>query len=105
MRYCRRSQVHEIGVAGVAGEHLVKAARKKRIEGAQRVAVRVIGARGGIDLKLNPRRPTAENREVKSDKLAGKTFVFTGTFANRTQEEAEAIKRLGSGTAEKCAGR
>jgi DNA ligase (NAD+) len=36
-------------------------------------------------------RPRAEKREVKSDKLAGKTFVFTGTLANRTREEAEAI--------------
>ena len=36
-------------------------------------------------------RPTAEKREVKSDKFAGKSFVFTGTLANRTREEAEAI--------------
>ncbi|HKW33420.1 MAG TPA: NAD-dependent DNA ligase LigA [Candidatus Acidoferrum sp.] len=36
-------------------------------------------------------RPTAEKREVKSDKFAGKTFVFTGTLANRTREEAGAI--------------
>jgi DNA ligase (NAD+) len=36
-------------------------------------------------------RPTAEKRVVKSDKLAGKTFVFTGTLANRTREEAGAI--------------
>jgi DNA ligase (NAD+) len=36
-------------------------------------------------------RPTAEKRVVKSDKFAGKSFVFTGTLANRTREEAEAI--------------
>ena len=36
-------------------------------------------------------RPTTERREVKSDKLAGKTFVFTGTLVNRTREEAGAI--------------
>lgn len=36
-------------------------------------------------------RPRAEKREVKSDKFAGKTFVFTGTLANRTREEAQAI--------------
>jgi DNA ligase (NAD+) len=36
-------------------------------------------------------RPKAEKREIKSDKLAGKTFVFTGTLTNRTREEAEAI--------------
>jgi DNA ligase (NAD+) len=33
-------------------------------------------------------RPTAEKREVKSDKLAGKSFVFTGGLANRSREEA-----------------
>ena len=33
-------------------------------------------------------RPTAEKREVKSHKFAGKSFVFTGTLANRTREEA-----------------
>ena len=32
--------------------------------------------------------PTAENREVKSQKLAGKSFVFTGGLANRSREEA-----------------
>jgi DNA ligase (NAD+) len=32
--------------------------------------------------------PTAEEREVKSLKLAGKSFVFTGTLANRSREEA-----------------
>src|SRR5271168_1199379 len=31
-------------------------------------------------------RPTAAKRTVKSDKFAGKTFVFTGTLANRTRE-------------------
>ncbi|HKW62593.1 MAG TPA: NAD-dependent DNA ligase LigA [Candidatus Acidoferrum sp.] len=36
-------------------------------------------------------RPTAEKREVKSDKFAGKTFVFTGTLAKRSREEAGAI--------------
>jgi DNA ligase (NAD+) len=36
-------------------------------------------------------RPTAEKREIKSDKFAGKSFVFTGTLANRTREEAGAI--------------
>jgi DNA ligase (NAD+) len=32
--------------------------------------------------------PVAEKREVKSDKLAGKSFVFTGGLANRSREEA-----------------
>ena len=33
-------------------------------------------------------RPTAEKREVKSQKFAGQSFVFTGTLANRSREEA-----------------
>jgi len=33
-------------------------------------------------------RPTVEKREVKSRKLAGKSFVFTGTLASRSREEA-----------------
>src|SRR5262249_60383058 len=36
-------------------------------------------------------RPTTEKREVKSDKFAGKSFVFTGGLANRSREEAGAI--------------
>jgi len=36
-------------------------------------------------------RPTAEKREVKSDKFAGKSFVFTGGLANRSREEAGEI--------------
>jgi DNA ligase (NAD+) len=36
-------------------------------------------------------RPTAEKREVKSNKFAGKSFVFTGGLANRTREEAGEI--------------
>jgi DNA ligase (NAD+) len=35
--------------------------------------------------------PTAEKRKVKSDKLAGKSFVFTGGLANRSREEAGEI--------------
>ncbi len=35
--------------------------------------------------------PTAEKREVKSQKLAGKSFVFTGGLANRSREEAGGI--------------
>ena len=50
-------------------------------------------------------RPKAEKREVKSQKLAGKSFVFTGGLANRSREEAgELVQQHGgkvSGTVSK----
>jgi DNA ligase (NAD+) len=36
-------------------------------------------------------RPTAEKREIKSQKLAGKSFVFTGGLLNRSREEAAVL--------------
>jgi DNA ligase (NAD+) len=40
--------------------------------------------------------PTAEKRVVKSQKLAGKSFVFTGGLANRSREEAgEVVQQHG----------
>ena len=33
-------------------------------------------------------RPTTEKRILKSQKFAGKSFVFTGGLANRSREEA-----------------
>jgi DNA ligase (NAD+) len=43
-------------------------------------------------------RPTAEKRVVKSDKLAGKSFVFTGGLANRSREEAGQIVKEHGGS-------
>src|SRR6202045_3516457 len=40
--------------------------------------------------------PTMEKRQIKSDKFAGKSFVFTGGLANRSREEAaEIVKQHG----------
>jgi DNA ligase (NAD+) len=40
--------------------------------------------------------PTEEKRRLKSQKFAGKTFVFTGALANRSREEAgELVKQHG----------
>jgi DNA ligase (NAD+) len=42
-------------------------------------------------------RPTTEKREVKSQKFAGKSFVFTGSLTNRSREEAgELVKQHGA---------
>jgi DNA ligase (NAD+) len=41
-------------------------------------------------------KPTAERRELKSNKFAGKSFVFTGGLANRSREGAgELVKQHG----------
>jgi DNA ligase (NAD+) len=41
-------------------------------------------------------RPTAEKSKIKSNKLGGKAFVFTGGLANRSREEAgEIVKQHG----------
>jgi len=41
-------------------------------------------------------RPTAQKREVKSNKLEGKSFVFTGGLENRSREDAgELVKQHG----------
>jgi DNA ligase (NAD+) len=42
--------------------------------------------------------PTMEKREVKSDKFAGKSFVFTGGLANRSREEAAELVKQHGGT-------
>jgi DNA ligase (NAD+) len=40
--------------------------------------------------------PTMEKRQIKSDKFAGKSFVFTGGLANRSREDAaEIVKQHG----------
>jgi DNA ligase (NAD+) len=42
--------------------------------------------------------PTAEKREVKSNRLAGKSFVFTGGLANRSREDAGELVKQHGGT-------
>jgi DNA ligase (NAD+) len=42
--------------------------------------------------------PTMEKREFKSDKFAGKSFVFTGGLANRSREEAAELVKQHGGT-------
>ena len=41
--------------------------------------------------------PTAEKRVVKSQKFAGKSFVFTGGLANRSREEAGELVQQNGG--------
>jgi DNA ligase (NAD+) len=66
--------VHEVGpkVAASIVEFFSEPANRHLIKKLNKVGV----------------HPTAEKRQVKSDKLAGKSFVFTGSLANRSREEA-----------------
>jgi DNA ligase (NAD+) len=75
------------------------AAKTEELENVQEVGPKVAesiaeffseAANRNLIKKLNKAgvRPTAEKREVKSQKLAGKSFVFTGGLANRSREEA-----------------
>jgi DNA ligase (NAD+) len=67
-------QVPEVGpkVAASIVEFFSEAANRKLVKKLREAGV----------------RPTAEKREVKSQKLAGKSFVFTGGLVNRSREEA-----------------
>jgi DNA ligase (NAD+) len=76
------TEVPEVGpkVASSIGEFFSEPANRQLIKRLEKAGV----------------RPTAEKRVVKSDKLAGKAFVFTGGLANRSREEAgEIVKQHG----------
>jgi DNA ligase (NAD+) len=66
--------VNEVGpkVAAAIAEFFSEPANRQLIKKLNKVGV----------------HPTAEKREVKSQKLAGKSFVFTGGLANRSREDA-----------------
>src|ERR1700736_2082284 len=70
-------QVPEVGpkVAASIAEFFSQAANRQLIKKLHKAGV----------------RPTTEKREIKSDRLAGKSFVFTGSLANRSREEAGEI--------------
>ena len=70
-------EVGEVGpkIAEGVREFFSEAANRKLVERLRQV---------GVNMK-------DERQEPISTKFAGKTFVFTGTLANRTREEAEAL--------------
>jgi DNA ligase (NAD+) len=75
-------EVHEVGpkVAASIAEFFSEPANRQLIKKLYKAGV----------------RPTAEKREVKSQKFAGKSFVFTGGLANRSREDAgELVKQHG----------
>jgi DNA ligase (NAD+) len=72
-------EVPEVGpkVAASIAEFFSEAANRKLIERLRKAGV----------------HPTEEKRRLKSQKFAGKTFVFTGALANRSREEAGELVR------------
>jgi DNA ligase (NAD+) len=70
-------EVGEVGpkVAAAIAEFFSEPANRKIIKKLEKLGV----------------HPTAEKRVIKSQKLAGKSFVFTGGLANRSREDAEKL--------------
>jgi DNA ligase (NAD+) len=68
------TEVGEVGpkVAAAIAEFFSEAANRALIKKLAKIGI----------------KPTAAKRTVMSDKFAGKTFVFTGTLANRSREAA-----------------
>jgi DNA ligase (NAD+) len=77
-------EVNEVGpkVAAAIAEFFSEAANRQLIKKLNKMGV----------------QPTAEKREVKSNKLVGKSFVFTGGLAHRSREEAGEIVKQHGGT-------
>jgi DNA ligase (NAD+) len=75
--------VHEVGpkVAASIVEFFSEPANRQLIKKLNKVGV----------------HPTAEKRKVKSQKFAGKSFVFTGGLANRSREEAGELVQQNGG--------
>jgi DNA ligase (NAD+) len=77
-------EVNEVGpkVAAAIAEFFSEAANRQLIKKLSKLGV----------------RPTAEKREVKSNKLEGKSFVFTGGLEHRSREDAGELVKQHGGT-------
>jgi DNA ligase (NAD+) len=87
LAHASQEQLEEVGevgpkVAGAITEFFSEAANMRLIKKL---------AKAGVN-------PTVAKREIKSDKLAGKSFVFTGGLANRSREDAAEIVKQHGGT-------
>jgi DNA ligase (NAD+) len=77
------ASAEELMEVGEVGPKIAEGVREFFSESANRKLIERL-KHAGVNMK--------EERKVPvSAKLAGKTFVFTGTLANRTREEAEAL--------------
>ena len=83
MEKIAEASAEELMEVGEVGPKIAEGVREFFSEAANRKLIDRL-RRAGVNLK-------GERAAPVSTKLAGKTFVFTGTLANRTREEAEAL--------------
>ena len=77
------ASAEELMEVGEVGPKIAEGVREFFSESANRKLIERL-KHAGVNMKEERKAPV-------SSKLAGKTFVFTGTLANRTREEAEAL--------------
>lgn len=77
------ASAEELMEVGEVGPKIAEGVREFFSEGPNRKLIERL-KQAGVNMK-------AERKAQVSAKFAGKTFVFTGTLANRTREEAEAL--------------
>jgi DNA ligase (NAD+) len=77
------ASAEELMEVGEVGPKIAEGVREFFSESANRKLIERL-KQAGVNMKEERKAPV-------SAKLAGKTFVFTGTLANRTREEAEAL--------------
>ncbi|HEX5423522.1 MAG TPA: NAD-dependent DNA ligase LigA [Candidatus Acidoferrales bacterium] len=77
------ASAEELMEVGEIGPKIAEGVREFFSEGPNRKLIERL-KQAGVNMK-------AERKAQVSAKFAGKTFVFTGTLANRTREEAEAL--------------
>ncbi len=85
------ASAEELMEVGEVGPKIADGVREFFSESANRKLIERL-KHAGVNMK-------EERQAPKSDKFAGKTFVFTGTLANRTREEAEALVAAHGGKA------
>jgi DNA ligase (NAD+) len=85
------AKIEELMEVGEVGPKVAEGVAEFFSENANRKLIEHLRA-AGVNLK-------EERKSPKGTKFAGKTFVFTGTLANRSREEAESLVAAQGGKA------